>query len=290
MNAFLDIWTNACLVSVLTLFATWGGVVLFVQGRAWWRQVCAFLRRQPVWARGFLVFFVLCLWLYGSVKPGGDGDDSSDETGETNAPPAGVQSQMGLGGTNGTFGVLSFPSAEDVSTFNLTPGVTNETSDTTNVIARVSPERSEPRQRSLEGCEATWQSTGELTTNDLARGFVLTRIGQNEIFDFSPTNPSNTIIHEPWLIRGAATDSFILKPGIDWQFPLGTNLFSRFRVESAGVLYPLPRQGIFFSPFETSLGVVPEVNWPLLLPGPQSFLVVSYAFGITSTHLGECTL
>ncbi len=177
---------------------------------------------------------------------------------------------MGFGGTNGTFGVLSFPSAEDVSTFNLTTVFTNETPAVTNVIA-VSPERSEPRKRSLEGCEAK-QSTlltshSTLSTNDFIRGFVLTRIGQNETFDFSISNPSNTVIHKPWLIRGAATDSFILKPGTDWQFPLGTNNFSRFRVESAGVLYPLPRQGIFFSPFETSLGVVPEVNWHLLQSG-----------------------
>ncbi len=68
MNAFLEIWTNVCLAFAFALFVAWGGIVLFLHGRAWWRQVCAFLRRQPVWAHGFLVFFVLCLWLYGSVK------------------------------------------------------------------------------------------------------------------------------------------------------------------------------------------------------------------------------
>ncbi len=255
MNAFLEIWTNICLVLALSLFAAWGGAILFIRGRAWWQQACAFLQRQPVWARCFLVFFVLCLWLYGSVKSGCDGNDSGDETGETNALPAGVQSPMGFGGTNGMFGVLSFPSAEDVSTFNLTTAFTNETPATTNVIAN------EAKQSTLLTSHST------LSTNDFIRGFVLTRIGQNETFDFSISNPSNTVVHEPWLIRGAATDSFILKPGTDWQFPLTTNHFSRFRVESSGVLYPLPRQGIFFSPFETSLGVVPEVNWPLLLPG-----------------------
>ncbi len=139
-----------------------------------------------MWARVFLVFFFVCLWVYGSEKPG--------------------------------FGR------------SLAPFV--------------------PR---------------ELTAEDFARGFVLTRVGQNEAFDFSLADPSNAVVRQNWLVRGAANDAFVLAPE-GWSSPLGTNMYSRLLVGSYGAIFPLPRKGDFFSPFQSALGVVPEGNWHLLPP------------------------
>ncbi len=186
MRALSDLWTNLCLALFFVTFAAWFGAVLSVHGRNYFRRMCEFLKKQPAWARVFLAFFFVSLWLYGSEKP--------------------------------------------------------------------------MRRSALSAL-----SPRELTSGDFARGFVLTRIGQNETFDFSIVDPSNTVVRQNWLLRGAANDAFVLAPD-DWSFPLGTNAYSRLLVGSHGAVFPLPQCGDSLSPFQSSLGVVPEGNWRLLPP------------------------
>ena len=105
-------------------------------------------------------------------------------------------------------------------------------------------------------------SANRLTSEDFARGFVLTQIGFGETHDFTPK--ANAIIQDDWLDNGAATVWFY--PEInDWYFALGTNDVDRVRVHASAQVDPLPtEENFYFSPFKTSLGIVPEANWSLL--------------------------
>ena len=101
-----------------------------------------------------------------------------------------------------------------------------------------------------------------LSADDFARGFVLTRIGTNEVYDFSA--PSNAVVCADWLKDGAAEDWIYLAIE-DWAFLLGTNAIERLRVFSSGEVHPIA-DGVnaFFAPLKTNLGIVPEANWELL--------------------------
>ena len=101
-----------------------------------------------------------------------------------------------------------------------------------------------------------------LVSRDFARGFVLARIGTNELHDFSA--PTNAVVCEDWLADGAAKDWFYAAFS-DWSFRFGTNDVEWLRIFSDGELHPFPSpEGTFFAPFKTSLGIAPEANWERL--------------------------
>lgn len=109
-----------------------------------------------------------------------------------------------------------------------------------------------------------------LTQEDFARGFVLTRIGTNEVHDF--TAPSGAGICEDWKAFGAAEDWVYLEgSGVSSQ-GLGRE---RLRVHSDGWVTVLsPTSSVFvareYYPFKASLGIVPEANWGLVVRGQES--------------------
>ena len=100
-----------------------------------------------------------------------------------------------------------------------------------------------------------------LSQEDFARGFVLTHIGTNEVYDF--TAPEGAIICEDWKAFGAAEDWIYLEgEGVSSQ-GLGRE---RLRVHSDGWAAILsPTSTVFaareYYPFKTTLGIVPEANW-----------------------------
>ena len=103
-------------------------------------------------------------------------------------------------------------------------------------------------------------SCGRLSQDDFERGFVLTRIGTNEVFDFSA--PSNAVVCADWLQFGATEDWVYLELG-DSRQGLGCE---RLRVHSDGWIAALqPTSTVFvakeYYPFKTTLGIAPEVNW-----------------------------
>ncbi|MBO4286716.1 MAG: hypothetical protein J5985_00940, partial [Kiritimatiellae bacterium] len=107
-----------------------------------------------------------------------------------------------------------------------------------------------------------------LTGEDLERGFVMTRIGTGESFDFSA--PSNATVCANRRATGSVTD-WIYVALSNWVFQVGTHAVSRLRVYSFGKIDPLIdgadgaiAVGNWFAPFTASLGIVPEANWPLL--------------------------
>ena len=55
------------------------------------------------------------------------------------------------------------------------------------------------------------KTTTTLTANDFERGFVLTHIGTNEVFDFSA--PTHAVMCDDWLQFGAAEDWVYLESG-----------------------------------------------------------------------------
>ena len=100
-----------------------------------------------------------------------------------------------------------------------------------------------------------------LNEEDFARGFVLMRIGTNEVYDF--TAPEGASICEDWKAFGAAEDWIYLEgSGVSSQW-LG---HERLRVHSDGWTAVLSSTSTVFVakeyfPFKSPLGIVPEANW-----------------------------
>ncbi|MBO7166030.1 MAG: hypothetical protein J6V88_00715, partial [Kiritimatiellae bacterium] len=123
-----------------------------------------------------------------------------------------------------------------------------------------------------------------LTPEDFARGFVLTRIGTNEIHDFSV--PSNAVVCSDWLAFGAAEDWIYLRGIGNWEE--GTVL----RIHSDGWVGVLtPTSSVFaakeYYPLKTKIGIVPKANWGRIVfnAGAQScfwrFLTPSNSLQLT---------
>ena len=121
-------------------------------------------------------------------------------------------------------------------------------------------------------------TTTTLTNTDFERGFVLTRIGTNEVFDFSA--PSNAVVCADWLQFGATEDWVYV--GERGNAALGE---WNVRVHSDGWLAALqPTSTVFvakeYYPFKTTLGIAPEVNWERI--------VFSRVERVDRVEVGEC--
>ena len=105
-----------------------------------------------------------------------------------------------------------------------------------------------------------------LAEEDFRRGFVLTRAGTGEAFDFAA--PPGAAVCADWEAFGAAED-WIYLSFTNWSFRAGTDEASRLRVRSDGWAEPLVARGagdavatnLWLAPFRTALGVVPQANW-----------------------------
>ena len=99
-----------------------------------------------------------------------------------------------------------------------------------------------------------------LTQDDFARGFVLTRIGTNEVHDFNA--PDGAIVNSDWLAFGAAEDWVYLRGTGNWEWETGLRVHSDGWVEALS-----PTSTVFaarareYYPFKAPLGIVPEANW-----------------------------
>ena len=104
-----------------------------------------------------------------------------------------------------------------------------------------------------------------LTADDFRRGFILSRIGTNELFDFSL--PSGATACADWRAFGAAEDWVYANEdsGIG-NGESGTRLriHSDGWAEVLGGTASVPSTAPVFSPFRASLGIAPEANWHLI--------------------------
>ena len=100
--------------------------------------------------------------------------------------------------------------------------------------------------------------TAFLSSDDFARGFVLTQVGTNECHDFTP--PAGASVCADWRDYGAAEDWVYLNIE-DSRSRFGTNDVNFLRVFSWGEVHPVPSStNTYFAPFKARLGIVPEVN------------------------------
>ena len=107
-----------------------------------------------------------------------------------------------------------------------------------------------------------------ITGDDFRRGFVMSRVGTDEVFDFSA--PSNAVVCADWRAFGSATD-WIYVALTNWAFQVSTNDVDRLRIYAFGKIEPQIMESggeiatnYWFAPFMASLGIAPEANWHLL--------------------------
>ena len=213
------------------------------------RELVGFFRRQTKAGRVILGAFFVVLWVIASVKPGGGGGgDGGDGGGGTN------NVQMVVGNV-ANVGVLPI----SITNSNFTAIDSHHGQLTTGNIGT-------GNTFTLATLEITSANTTRtLTADDFERGFVLTRVGTNEVFDFSA--PASATVCADWRAFGAAKD-WIYVAITNWAFKVATNDIGRLRVFSFGKVEPLVREADnavatnhWFAPFMASLGVVPEANW-----------------------------
>ena len=236
----LRIWTVLLFALLCATAIAWFIALMREKSLRPVRELAAFLKRHSLFGRVILCAFFIGMCVYGSTKSGNGG--GGDDGGGTNS----LQMVVGSGD-----GLQPLDSPETVA---------DEWTDFTPIT---SPNTS----RTLDG-------------DDFRRGFVLTRVGMDEAFDFSA--PADAAVCGDWRAFGAAEDWIYLAFG-DWAFRLGTNEVGRFRVHSDGwtEMPGGPRLSRpegrgrdkrvlpAFWPFRASLGIGPEANWPMLGDGEQ---------------------
>jgi len=89
-----------------------------------------------------------------------------------------------------------------------------------------------------------------ITNEEFERGFAMTRVGTQEVFDFSP--PANAVVCYDWESFGAAEDWIYIDLN-SWSFRHGTNEVDRLRVFSFAKAESQSK--CWFAPFKTRLGI-----------------------------------
>ena len=107
-----------------------------------------------------------------------------------------------------------------------------------------------------------------ITGDDFRRGFVLSRVGTDEAFDFSA--PTGATVCSDWRAFGAATD-WIYVAFTNWAFRVATNDVDRLRIYAFGKIEPRIMEtggeiatNYWFAPFMAPLGVARQANWDWL--------------------------
>ena len=105
------------------------------------------------------------------------------------------------------------------------------------------------------------------TAEDVERGFALVGIGSDETWDLGM--PEGATAVESWLRRGASEDVVRIAPGL--------SVFSDGQIAAGDRI---------LAPLNTTLGIVPAANWPLLPEGIGGSLVWYGATGPASFGIG----
>lgn len=265
------IWTGSLLFLAWLAFCAWLVLVCREKNIHPLRDFGRFFKKQSNVGRVLFGTFFIAMWIYASVKPGEGGGNGGGG---------------GDGGTNNVPQMVPGPGVGNLQPMKLPGGVAqglqgqpqfNPTLQPVNQPLGISPERSEHCEAmSLEGCGATFNlfgfepmtstnTTRTIAAEDFERGFIQTRIGTDEEFDFAP--PPNATIVNDWRAFGAATD-WIYAAFTNWTFRVATNDVSRLRIYSFGKVEPMIREvngaiatNNWFAPFIVSLGIVPQANW-----------------------------
>ena len=223
------------------------------------RDMVGFFKKQSKTGRVVFGIMFLAFWLIASVKPdggGNGGDPGGGDGGGTNnvqmvvSPGSGLQPLDSPGAvTNdqqqGLQGGIQPPQG----------GMVGDPAPVTDEWSNFAPITSTNTLRTI-------------TADDFRRGFVMTRIGTDEAFDFAA--PSNAVVCADWRAFGAATD-WIYVALTNWAFQVATNDVDRLRIYAFGKIEPQIMESggeiatnYWFAPFMASLGIARQANWDWL--------------------------
>ncbi len=220
------------------------------------RDMVGFFKKQSKTGRVVFGIMFLAFWLIASVKPdggGNGGDPGGGDGGGTNNVQMVVSPGSGLGNVAN---VEVLPITSTNAQLEGTAQLGNGNIGTGNISTMATLITSTNTLRTI-------------TADDFRRGFVMTRIGTDEAFDFSA--PSNAVVCADWRAFGAATDWIYESvkwkvESVKWRMgngEQGTDDETMLRIHSDG--WAEVKNGPVFSPFKAVLGIVPEANWQQIL-------------------------
>ena len=259
-----QIWTGTLLFLAWMLFCAWLVLACREKNVHPLRDFAMFFKKQPKIGRVLLGAFFIAMWVIASTKEAGNG-----EQGTGNGGDGGTNNVQMVVGPSGGLQPLVSPEAVTNSQQQgfqggiLPPqgGLVGDPAPATDQWSDFAPITSTNTTRTLDG-------------DDFRRGFVLTRVGTGEAFDFAV--PAGAAVCADWRAFGAATD-WVYVALTNWAFRIGADEVECLRALSFGKVEPLVRgqdgaaaTNLWFAPFAASLGVVPECNWHLLGNGAES--------------------
>ena len=286
------IWTTTLVFLAWLFFCAWLVLVCREKNIHPLRDFGRFFKKQSNVGRVLFGTFFIAMWIYASVKPGDGGGNGGGG---------------GDGGTNNVPQMVPGPGAGNLQPMNLPGGVAQGLQGQTQFNPTLQPVN-QPlgggATLNLSGFEpiTSTNTTRTIEASDFERGFLLTRIGTDEEFDFTP--PSNATIVTDWRAFGAAND-WIYAAFTNWTFRVATNDVSRLRIYSFGKIEPLIREvngaiatNNWFAPFIASLGIVPQANWSLLNESdrpsqvwyaitPEGFLLITWQNALLDRDTGK---
>ena len=223
------------------------------------RKFVSFFKKQSKAGRVVFGIMFLAFWLIASVKPGngeGGGNGGGGDGGTNNV-------QMVVGPGNGlqpldSPGSVTNNQQQGFQGGILPPqgGMVGDPAPVTDQWTDFTPITSANTTRTITG-------------DDFRRGFVMSRVGTDEAFDFSA--PAGATVCSDWRAFGAATDWIYESvkwkvESVKWRMgngDAGTGNETQLRIHSDG--WAEVKDGPVFSPFKAVLGIVPEANWPQIL-------------------------
>ena len=184
LHSLSGFWTSLILKLACAATVAWLVALMYEKGVRPVRDVVAMFRSLPKVSRVLLGAFFVGMWLFASIKPDGDGNGESGTgsagDGDTNSvqivigPGSGLQPLDSPGAvTNdqqqGLQGGIQPPQG----------GMVGDSAPVTDEWSNFAPITSTNTTRTLTG-------------DDFRRGFVMSRVGTDEQFDFAA--PSNAVV------------------------------------------------------------------------------------------------
>ena len=219
------------------------------------RDMVGFFKKQSKTGRVVFGIMFLAFWLIASIKPSGDGNGGGSGGGDGGGTN---NVQMVVGPGSGLGNVANVEELPITSTNVQLEGSTqlgNGNIGTGNIST-------------MATLITSTNTTRTITGDDFRRGFVMSRVGTGEAFDFSA--PAGATVCSDWRAFGAATD-WIYVALTNWAFQVATNDVDRMRIYAFGKIEPQIMEAggqiatnYWFAPFMASLGIAPEANWHLI--------------------------
>ena len=186
------IWTTTLVFLAWLFFCAWLVLVCREKNVHPLRDFCRFFKKQSKVGRVLLGTFFVAMWIFASTKPGDGGGNGGGG---------------GDGGTNNVPQMVPGPGVGNLQPMNLSGGEVQGLQGQANLNPGLHPINQSLNggaTLNLSGFEpiTSTNTTHTIEASDFERGFVMTRIGTDEEFDFA--SPSNATTVNDWRAFGAA--------------------------------------------------------------------------------------